>query len=98
MDFIAHGRCHHGKNGTRFFLFLPELKKIIIMIFGSICAIWYYFVKMSIVKKLAILLFSMFIVVTLTFFLMKAIPGDPFSQEKAVPQEILKAMYAHYGL
>jgi len=29
---------------------------------------------------------------------MKAIPGDPFTQEQAVPEEIMKSMYAHYGL
>lgn len=29
---------------------------------------------------------------------MKAIPGDPFTQEKAVPPEILEVMYEHYGL
>ncbi|MCK4934740.1 MAG: ABC transporter permease, partial [Simkaniaceae bacterium] len=29
---------------------------------------------------------------------MKAIPGDPFLQEQAVPEEILQSMYAHYGL
>lgn len=37
-------------------------------------------------------------VITLTFALMQIIPGDPFTQEKAVPEEILKAMYHHYGL
>ena len=49
-------------------------------------------------KKILILLVSLFAVVTLTFFLMQAIPGDPFTEEKAVPEEILKAMYHHYGL
>jgi oligopeptide transport system permease protein len=49
-------------------------------------------------KKGLILLFSLYIVATLTFFLMHAIPGDPFLQEQAVPEEILKAMYKHYGL
>lgn len=29
---------------------------------------------------------------------MQAVPGDPFTQEQAVPEEILKSMYAHYGL
>lgn len=53
----------------------------------------YYFLK-----KLCILLLSLLIVATLTFFLMHAIPGDPFTQEKAIPEEILKAMQKHYGL
>ncbi|MCB1075349.1 MAG: ABC transporter permease [Simkania sp.] len=29
---------------------------------------------------------------------MQAAPGDPFMQEQAVPEEIMKSMYAHYGL
>ncbi|HSW86271.1 MAG TPA: ABC transporter permease [Rhabdochlamydiaceae bacterium] len=49
-------------------------------------------------KKGGLLLLSLFLVASLTFFLMKAIPGDPFIQEQAVPEEILKAMYKHYGL
>lgn len=49
-------------------------------------------------KKILILLVSLFMVATLTFALMQIIPGDPFTQEKAVPEEILKAMYRHYGL
>ncbi len=49
-------------------------------------------------KKLGILLLSLFLVTTLTFFLMHAIPGDPFLQEQAIPEEILKAMRKHYGL
>jgi oligopeptide transport system permease protein len=51
-----------------------------------------------ILKKIAVLIFSLFIVSTATFILMHAIPGDPFTQEKAIPEEILKAMNAHYGL
>ncbi len=35
---------------------------------------------------------------TLTFFLMHAIPGDPFVQERAIPEEILQALHKHYGL
>ena len=49
-------------------------------------------------KKLTILLLSLVVVATLTFFLMHAIPGDPFTQEKAIPTEILRAMQKHYGL
>ncbi len=41
---------------------------------------------------------SLWVIVTLTFFLMKAIPGDPFMEEKALPQEILDALYKHYKL
>lgn len=37
-------------------------------------------------------------IITITFFLMKAIPGDPFTQEKALPKEILDSLYEHYKL
>jgi oligopeptide transport system permease protein len=53
---------------------------------------------MFFIKKVFILAVSLFLVATLTFFLMKGIPGDPFLQEQAVPEEIMKSMYAHYGL
>ncbi|NDE83132.1 MAG: ABC transporter permease [Chlamydiia bacterium] len=51
-----------------------------------------------ITKKCILFVLSLFIVTTATFFLMHAIPGDPFTQDKAIPEEILKAMYQHYGL
>lgn len=38
------------------------------------------------------------VVVTATFFLVRAAPGGPFSEEKAVPPEVLKALDAKYQL
>lgn len=49
-------------------------------------------------RKLLFLLGSLFSVATLTFFLMHSIPGDPFLQEQAVPEEIMRSLYTHYGL
>ena len=43
-------------------------------------------------------LLALWVIVTITFFLMKAIPGDPFTQEKALPKEILNSLYEHYKL
>ena len=51
-----------------------------------------------ILKKIFIFLASTFFIITLTFFLMKALPGDPFIQEREIPQEILTALHKHYGL
>lgn len=48
-------------------------------------------------KKASILFLSLFGVVTGTFFLMKAIPGDPFMDER-ITEEVLKALHAYYGL
>ncbi|MGR3973176.1 MAG: ABC transporter permease [Candidatus Rhabdochlamydia sp.] len=50
------------------------------------------------IKKIAILLCSLWSVMTLTFFLSHAIPGDPLTDEETVPPEILQAMSHHYGL
>lgn len=49
-------------------------------------------------SKLLYLLVSLFLVVSLTFFLMKALPGDPFAQEQALPKQIHEALRSHYGL
>lgn len=54
--------------------------------------------KYYLVRKIGIFIVSLFLVASLTFILMQAIPGDPFTQEQAIPEEILKAMYRHYGL
>ncbi|MCB1180999.1 MAG: ABC transporter permease [Chlamydiia bacterium] len=51
-----------------------------------------------IIKRLLATFLSLWVVITVTFFLMKAIPGDPFTQEKALPQEILNSLYEHYKL
>lgn len=49
-------------------------------------------------KKTAILLFSLWAVITLTFFLMHAVPGDPFIGEQLIDPEILQSLHAYYGL
>lgn len=51
-----------------------------------------------IAKRLATVVFSLALIITATFALMKAIPGDPFSDEKALPKEIHRALRDHYGL
>jgi oligopeptide transport system permease protein len=52
----------------------------------------------DILKRFGILLASLFLVISVTFVMMKAIPGDPFAQEIALPPEIHKALREHYGL
>lgn len=49
-------------------------------------------------RKFGYMCLSMLIVMTLTFVLMKSIPGDPFQQEQALPAEIYQALLSHYGL
>lgn len=43
-------------------------------------------------------LVALLAIITLTFLLMKILPGDPFNQEQALPKEIHKALRKHYGL
>lgn len=50
------------------------------------------------IKRLFSNLIALWVIITVTFFLMKAIPGDPFTQEKALPKEILQSLYEHYKL
>jgi len=51
----------------------------------------------QIATKLVNLFVAFFVTVSLTFFLMKCIPGDPFTTPQGVPQEIIDAMHQHYG-
>jgi oligopeptide transport system permease protein len=43
-------------------------------------------------------LLALFVVVTATFFMMRFVPGGPFTAEKAVTPEIQRNLEAHYGL
>lgn len=38
------------------------------------------------------------VITTISFFMLRAAPGGPFTQEKAVPPEILANLERHYGL
>jgi oligopeptide transport system permease protein len=57
-----------------------------------------FFVFKHLLKKFLILAASLWVVVTLTFVLVHSIPGDPFSDEDTVPQEIIEALKHYYGL
>ncbi len=49
-------------------------------------------------RRLLQLVPVLFVIVTLTFFMVRFVPGGPFTAEKAVSPEILKNLNAHYGL
>ena len=40
----------------------------------------------------------LFIIATITFFMVRLAPGGPFTEEKTIPVEIRKKMEEHYGL
>jgi len=53
---------------------------------------------MAIFKKLLTLLVSLWCLITVTFFLMHMVPGDPFIGDKALPEEVLRSLHRYYGL
>lgn len=50
------------------------------------------------IKRIGMGLLTLFIVATLTFFLMNAVPGGPFVAEKSISKEAQAALEAKYGL
>ena len=53
---------------------------------------------MYILKRIALALLTVWVVITVTFFVMRAVPGGPFMSEKAVSEAAQKALEAKYGL
>lgn len=51
-----------------------------------------------ILKRLAIAVPTLLVLIIVSFVLMKIAPGTPFSGDKAIPKEILANIYARYGL
>lgn len=49
-------------------------------------------------KRLGYILISFFIIISMTFFLMKIAPGGPFTSEEELPKEIEEALNETYGL
>ena len=53
---------------------------------------------MYILKRLGLAILTVWVVITVTFFVMRAVPGGPFLSEKAVSEAATKALEAKYGL
>ncbi|MEW6731562.1 MAG: ABC transporter permease [Acidobacteriota bacterium] len=51
-----------------------------------------------IVKRIIGMILLIFIIITLTFFLLRLAPGNPFANERAFPPETIKALNEKYGL
>lgn len=49
-------------------------------------------------KRIGTAVLTVFVVAVLTFFLMRAVPGNPFLSEKNPPQSVLDALNEKYGL
>jgi oligopeptide transport system permease protein len=50
------------------------------------------------VRRTLSMFVTLFLIVTITFFLMRAIPGGPFTREKPLPAEIVERLEAKYNL
>jgi oligopeptide transport system permease protein len=51
-----------------------------------------------ILKRILMAIFTIWVVITITFFVMHAVPGGPFLGEKAISETAQKAMEAKYGM
>jgi ABC-type dipeptide/oligopeptide/nickel transport system permease component len=53
---------------------------------------------MFILKRLAIAIPTLLVLIIMSFILMKIAPGNPFTGEKKLPRDVLINIYARYGL
>ena len=53
---------------------------------------------MYILKRIALAVLTVWVVITVTFFVMRAVPGGPFLGEKAISAEAIAALEAKYGM
>lgn len=51
-----------------------------------------------IIKRFLLMVLTLFIIITVTFFLMRAIPGGPFSTDRVLPANVEAALNAKYHL
>mgnify|MGYP001335284971 CR=1 FL=1 len=51
-----------------------------------------------ILKRILMAIFTIWVVITITFFVMHAVPGGPFLGEKAISESATKALEAKYGM
>ena len=51
-----------------------------------------------ILKRIALAILTVWVVITVTFFVMRAVPGGPFLAEKAVSEAAMEALQAKYGM
>lgn len=70
------------------------------LLYFFVCAIFMEVLDLLrfILQRLGMLIITLWVIVTLTFFLMHAIPGDPFTQEKKLPPQTIENLKKHYGL
>ena len=53
---------------------------------------------MYILKRIVLAIVTVWVVITITFFVMRIVPGGPFMSEKAISETAQAALEAKYGL
>lgn len=61
-------------------------------VLGGVCLNRY------LIRRLLQMIITLWVIATVTFLMMKAVPGDPFSSEKKLPEQVLKNLMAYYHL
>lgn len=51
-----------------------------------------------VLKRLLLMILTLFLIITITFFVMHAIPTSPFNKAKALPPAVIEALEAKFGL
>ena len=54
--------------------------------------------KQFVLKRILISIVTMWVIITVTFFMMHSIPGDPFAKEGKMPVQVYEALRTKYGL
>ena len=54
--------------------------------------------KKFIGKRLILAIITMWVIITVTFIMMHAVPGDPFSKEGRMPAAVYDSLNKRYGL
>lgn len=54
--------------------------------------------KKFVIKRLLISVVTLWVIITATFFMMHAIPGNPFAREGKMPESVYNNLMAKYGL
>lgn len=54
--------------------------------------------KKFVLRRLLMAIATMWVIITVTFFIMHAIPGDPFAKEGKMPERVYENLKAQYGL
>src|SRR5262245_60678355 len=59
---------------------------------------WRFLMANYIIRRLLYMLVVILVVSVITFLLMHAVPGGPFTQEKALPEETIRLLNERYHL